>query len=266
MSQPLAKKTLIPVAILMTAFITLCFVLLYGYLRSLVYEAAEERAAYMSQTLVRSTSYDMLKGDHMALRHLVSNIGESHDVEHVRIFDKQGTVKFSCLSEEVGITLDLQAESCNICHNAAVVLDSSKRERIRYFRNSSGQEVLGMTIPITNQPSCVTAQCHPGTENVALLGTVDVGISLDGLHQSLGQIIKGLLGVWLLVVVLAIGLLSVVIQRNVLLPVTRLIEYAKQVDNGMMENEYGSEDCLEFRYLSSLIKRLGIHLRDAKRK
>ncbi|MDY0211605.1 MAG: hypothetical protein RBR06_01210 [Desulfuromonadaceae bacterium] len=266
MAQPLAKKTLIPVAILMTAFITLCFVLLYGYIRSLVYDAAEDRAAYMSRTLVRSTSYDMLKGDHMALRHLVSNIGEGQDVEHVRIFDKQGTVKFSCNNEEVGVTLDLQAESCNICHNAAVTLDSSNSERFRYFRNSTGQEVLGMTIPIPNQPSCVTAQCHPGAENIALLGTVDVGVSMEGLHRSLGKVLKGLLGVWLLVVVLAIGLLSVVIQRNVLLPVNRLIEYAKQVDNGVMENEYGSEDCLEFRYLSSLIKRLGVHLLDAKKK
>lgn len=266
MSQPLAKKTLVPVAILMTAFITLCFVLLYGYIRSLVYDAAEERAAYMSKILVRSTSYDMLKGDHMALRHLVSNIGENQDVEHVRIFDKQGTVKFAANSEEVGITLDLQAESCNICHNAGVILDNFSDERSRYFQNSVGQEVLGMTVPIRNQPGCVTAQCHPGAENIALLGTVDVGVSMEGLHQSLSKVLKGLLGVWLLVVVLAIGLLSIVIQRNVLLPVTRLTEYAKQVDNGVMENEYGSEDCLEFRYLSSLIKRLGIHLRDAKRK
>lgn len=266
MSQSLAKKTLIPVAILMTAFITLCFVLLYGYIRSLVYDAAEERAAYMSKTLVRSTSYDMLKGDHLTLRHLVSNIGESPDIEHVRIFDKQGTVKFACNSEEVGITLDLQAESCNICHNAAVVLDSSREERIRYFRNSTDQEILGMTVPIPNQPGCVTAQCHPGAEDIALLGTVDVGVSLEGLHRSLSRVIKGLLGVWLLVVVLAIGLLSVVIQRNVLLPVARLIEYAKQVDKGVMENEPQAGDCQEFRYLLSLIKKLGIHLRDAKRK
>ncbi len=266
MAQPLARKTLIPVAVLMTAFITLCFVLLYSYIRSLVYDAAEERAVCMSKTLVRSTSYDMLKGDHMALRHLVSNIGESQDVEHVRIFDKQGTVKFACNSEEVGITLDLQAESCNICHNSAVVLDSSSDERIRYFRNSTAQEVLGITIPIPNQPSCVTSECHPGAENIALLGTVDVGVSLEGLHYSLGRVIKGLFGVWLLVVVLAIGLLSIVIQRNVLLPVARLIEYAKQVDNGVMEDASHPNDCHEFRYLSSLIKRLGIHLRDAKRK
>jgi len=266
MSQPLAKKTLVPVAILMAAFVTLCFVMLYGYIRSLVYDAAEERASCMSKTLVRSTSYDMLKGDHMALRHLVSNMGESPDVEHLRIFDKQGKVKFARDSEEIGMTLDLESESCNVCHNEAVVLEPSNDERIRYFDNEEGQEVLGMTVPIPNQQGCVTAQCHPGEADLTLLGTVDVGVSMKGLEQSLSRVLKGLVGVWVLVVVLAIGLLSVVIQRNVLLPVNRLIEYAKQVDNGIIDEERQPDDCHEFRYLSSLIRRLGIHLRDAKKK
>ncbi|MFN2257696.1 MAG: hypothetical protein ABR516_04390 [Desulfuromonadaceae bacterium] len=266
MSQPLAKKTLVPVAILMAAFVTLCFVMLYGYIRNLVYDAAEERTSCMSKTLVRSTSYDMLKGDHMALSHLVSNMGENPDIEHLRIFDKQGTVKFACDSEEIGMTLDLESESCNLCHNEAVVLEPSTDERIRYFDNPSGQEVLGMTVPIQNQEGCVTAQCHPGAEEIALLGTVDVGMSTEGLQNSLGRILKMLVGVWFLVVVLAIGLLSVVIQRNVLLPVNRLIEYAKQVDNGVVDDDRQPDDCYEFRYLASLIRRLGIHLRDAKKK
>lgn len=266
MSQPLAKKTLIPVAILMTAFITLCFVMLYGYIHSLVYDAAEERASCMSKTLVRSTSYDMLKGDHMALRHLVSNMGENSDIEHVRIFDKKGKIKFASDSEEIGITLDRESESCNVCHNEAVILEPSTDERVRYFNDPSGQKVLGMTLPIPSQKGCVTAKCHPGAENVALLGTVDVGVSMKGLEQSLSRVLKGLVGVWLLVVVLAIGLLSVVIQRNVLLPVNRLIEYAKQVDKGVIDEASQPDDCNEFRYLASLIRRLGIHLHDAKNK
>ncbi|MFO7831855.1 MAG: hypothetical protein R6V18_07705 [Desulfuromonadaceae bacterium] len=266
MSQPLAKKTLVPVAILMAAFVTLCFVMLYGYIRSLVYDAAEERTSCMSKTLVRSTSYDMLKGDHMALRHLVNNMGENPNIDHLRIFDKKGTVKFACDSEEIGMTLDLESESCNVCHNEAVILEPSNDERIRYFEDSSGQQVLGMTVPIPNQEGCVTAQCHPGEEDVALLGTVDVGMSMEGPEKALGRVLKGLLGVWLLVVVLAIGLLSVVIQRNVLLPVNRLIEYAKQVDNGIVDDERQPDDCYEFRYLASLIRRLGVHLRDAKKK
>ena len=125
---------------------------------------------------------------------------------------------------------------------------------------------MGMTMPIPNRPGCVTAECHPGKGDVALLGTVDVGVSLEGLNHSLAQIMKGLLGVWVLVVVLAIGLLSVVLQRNVLLPVNRLIEYAKEVDRGEMDDSRQLNDCHEFRYLSTLIKRLGIHLRDAKKK
>ncbi|MDY0292029.1 MAG: hypothetical protein RBR02_06805 [Desulfuromonadaceae bacterium] len=266
MSQPLAKKTLIPVAILMAAFLTLCFVMLYGYIRALVYDAAVERALSMSKTLVRSTSYDMLKGDHMALRHLVSNMGENVDVEHLRIFDKQGKVKFATNNAEVGMILDLNSESCNVCHNEAVVLEPSADERLRYFQDPSGQKILGMTMPIPNQEGCVTALCHPGAEDIALLGTVDVGVSMRGLEQALHQVLKGLLGVWLLVVVLAIGLLSVVIQRNVLLPVNRLIEYAKQIEKGVIEDKRQPDDCHEFRYLSSLIRNLGVHLRDAKKK
>jgi HAMP domain-containing protein len=250
----------------MAAFVTLCFVMLYGYIHSLVYDAAEERASCMSKTLVRSTTYDMLKGDHMALRHLVSNMGSNSNIEHLRIFDKQGTVRFANDSDEIGMTLDLDSEGCNVCHNETVILEPSTDERIRYFEDPSGQKVLGLTVPIPKQKGCVTAECHPGSEDVALLGTVDVGVSMGGVEQALSRVLKGLSGVWLLVVVLAIGLLSVVIQRNVLLPVNRLIEYAKQVDHGIIDDERQPDDCYEFRYLASLIRRLGVHLRDAKKK
>lgn len=162
--------------------------------------------------------------------------------------------------------MDRESESCNVCHNEAVILEPSTDERVRYFNDPSGQKVLGMTLPIPSQKGCVTAKCHPGAENVALLGTVDVGVSMKGLEQSLSRVLKGLVGVWLLVVVLAIGLLSVVIQRNVLLPVNRLIEYAKQVDKGVIDEASQPDDCNEFRYLASLIRRLGIHLHDAKNK
>ncbi|SDD79455.1 PDC sensor domain-containing protein [Desulfuromonas thiophila] len=256
MSKPLAHKTLLPVAIILTAFVTLCFVLLYSYVRSLMVDAAVGRTLCMAQTVARSTSYDMLHNDHAALAYMVENIGSNPDVVHLRIFDKKGVVRFARDEREVGQLVDMRAESCTICHNEDIQLDGSQTERVRYFSGVTGERVLGVTVPIPRQQGCVTANCHAGSEGLSLLGTVDVGVSQRPLERNMGRIGKALFGFWLMVVVLAVGLLSVIIQKNILVPVANLIRYSKDVSRGAPLSVAEPDDCHEFQFLARLIRDL----------
>ncbi|MBN2645710.1 MAG: hypothetical protein JXR59_09590 [Desulfuromonadaceae bacterium] len=254
MSRPLVHRTLVPVALIMAVFVTVCFILLYSYVRMVMQDAIVERAVCMAKTVARSTSYDMLHQDHAALNYMVINIGENPDVAHLRIFDKKGVIRFSRNEGEVGTLVDSKAESCNVCHNSDFPLDSSLDERVRTFTSGEGQNVLGVTLPIPRQDGCVTAACHAGSGNLSLLGTVDVGVSQKSLEQNLAAVRKGLIGFWVMVVLLSLGLFSVIIQRNILQPVARLVRYAKNVCRGECLDEEEPNDCHEFRYLARLFR------------
>ena len=184
MSRRITTRTIVPVAVIMAAFITVCFILLYTYIRDLMMEGEVQRVACKAQTVARSTSYDMLKRDHAALSYTVKNIGSNPGVVHLRIFDKKGVIRFSSKPEEVGQLVDRRAESCNVCHGPGQNLGGGQQvERVRYFTDEHDQNIIGLTYPIPRQEGCVTSACHAGNEGKSLLGTVDVAISQRNLKK-----------------------------------------------------------------------------------
>lgn len=256
MSKRITTRTIIPVAVIMAAFITVCFILLYTYIKDLMKEAEIKRVACMAKTVARSTSYDMLKHDHAALDYTVKNIGSNPGVVHLRIFDKKGVIRFSSKPNEVGQLVDRRAESCNGCHRDNEVPEGGRRiERVRYFDDANSQSILGLSYPIPRQEGCVTTSCHGSSDRLALLGTVDVGVTQKYIEQDMASVVKVLVGFWFMVVLLSIGLVSAILQKSVLIPIGRLVAYVKQLRRGIyVEPEL--EDSYELEYIAETVKEL----------
>lgn len=256
MSKRMTTRAIVPVAVIMAAFITVCFILLYTYIQVLMEDAGTKRVACMAQTVVRSVSYDMLQNDHEALRYAVSNLGSNPGVVHLRIFDKKGVIRFSKDPQEVGHLVDLEAESCNVCHaGQEKVSGGDGMERVRFFEGEDKYTVLGLSSPIPRQEGCSTAQCHVGDEHQPLLGIVDVGMSQKQLSDDMDGIIKVLVGFWFMVVLLSIGLVAAILQKNVLLPIDALYRYSKQLRRGIYA-EPELEDSYELEYIAETVKEL----------
>ena len=256
MSKRITTRTIIPVAVIMSAFITVCFILLYTYIQVLMQDAGTKRVACMAKTIVRSISYDMLQDDHEALKHAVSNIGSNPGVAHLRIFDKKGVIRFSKDPQEIGQLVDYKAESCNVCHtDQETVFGGDGIERIRFFEGEDKYQVLGLSYPIPRQEGCSTTQCHVGEEQQPLLGIVDVGMSQQQLSHDMEGIIKVLVGFWFMVVLLSIGLVAAILQKNVLLPIDALYRYTKQLRRGIYA-EPELEDSYELEYIAETVKEL----------
>lgn len=256
MSRRITTRTIVPVAIIMAAFITVCFILLYTYIKDLMMEAEVKRVACMAKTVARSTSYDMLKHDHAALEYTVKNIGSNPGVVHLRIFDKKGVIRFSSNQEEVGQLVDRKAESCNVCHNNDEMPEGGRRvERVRYFEDPSFQQVLGLSYPIPRQDGCVTTACHANGDGLALLGTVDVAMTQKYMQSDMASVMKVLVGFWFMVVLLSIGLIAAILQKNVLVPINRLVAYIKQLRRGIYVDAE-LEDSYELEYIAETVKEL----------
>lgn len=256
MPRRISRRTIIPVAVVMAAFITLCFILLYSYLRTMVEDNNIQRVAFMAKTVVSSLSYDMLNNDHVAVESSIKNLGNNPGVVHLRVFDKKGVIRFSRNRAEVGKLVDLKAESCNVCHNNQdEVYAGQSNERVRYFQGTDKTPVLGLSYPIPRQEGCVTNNCHAGQQQRELLGIVDVGVSQLQFQKEMTGIIRLLIGFWIMVVLLSVGLVSAILQKNVLSPIDRLYRFVKQIRRGIYVDPELDDSC-ELQYIAETIQEL----------
>jgi two-component system, NtrC family, sensor kinase len=142
-------------------------------------------ADLLSETVKRSTEDYMLENRREHIRRQIEAIAREERIERVRVFNKQGRIVFSSDPNDVGHTLDKQAESCFACHAQDRPLEKpSVQERARIFTTDGGHHVLGIVNPIQNQPSCTTAACHAHGPDETVLGVLDVTVSLDDVDRQ----------------------------------------------------------------------------------
>src|SRR5689334_12837741 len=152
-------------AILLVAS-TAAFFVLYGYinLRSLRRHSEAQvvqTAERITDVIRRSTHYEMLHNDREALYNVIQEIGSEPGIRRIRIFNKEGRIRFSTDPKEVGTVVDKSAEACYGCHAQQAPLTKLARpDRARSFRDPSGARLMGVIRPIENSPACSNASCH----------------------------------------------------------------------------------------------------------
>ncbi len=232
MFKTLAARALVPVACTLTGFVVVCSILLYSSMKA---DRIRENTLYatdIAAVIVKSTRHAMLKDDRETLQNIVANVGQEHNVEHVRIFNKKGLVVFSSLSGEVGRYVDKDAEGCSACHGGGPTATSlGPMEQVRRYVNDLGRPVLAVTAPIYNEPACLGG-CHYHAEDQSVLGTLDVGLSEAPFRQTLTVMGRRLTVFCLMVLVLSVGGVAALLQVNVMGPVRELRGYVEALVRG----------------------------------
>jgi sensor histidine kinase regulating citrate/malate metabolism len=118
-------------------------------------------AIRISETVRRSTRYDMLRNSSEDVHQIIETIGQQKGLEKIRVFNKDGKIMFSTDKQEIGEMVDKKAEACYACHSAEKPLERlDTPERSRVFRSKQGHRVLGVISAIYNEPDCYTPACH----------------------------------------------------------------------------------------------------------
>jgi len=190
-----------------------------------------EEANLLSDTIKNSLNQAMMQGEEgrASIHDVVIDIGERREIELVRITNARGIVQYSSNQEELGQVIDQDMEA----------LDSTSPEhRSRFFYTPATSEdsqyrVLGVINPIYNDPEKRCAQCH---QDQAVLGVLDVVVSLRHLDEDIvlhrqALVIGGLLGVGLM-----IGVVALLIHFFVHRPVRTLLDGTRKV--GLLDLEY----------------------------
>ncbi len=184
----------------------------------------------------RSTRFQMLRNDREALYRMIRDIGNEPGIRRIRIFSKTGEISFSTSDDELHHIVDKTAEACYACHAQAAPLEKLHRsDRARIFVNEKGERILGVILPIENQPDCSSAACHVHPPTQKVLGVIDAHLSLAAVdeqmarHDSLVARFAG--GAVVIVCLLSMGFLWALVYR----PLRDLVRGIRRVASGDLE-------------------------------
>lgn len=208
-------------------------------------------ASIFSDTVTRSTRYDMLLDNRQGVHRMIDTIGKQKGINVVRIFNKEGKIMYSTNKGESNSFVDKNAEACYICHAKEKPLERlTTLERSRIFQ-SNKQRILAMITPIYNEPDCYTASCHAHDKEQRVLGVLDIGMSLDEVDNDLKRnqilfIFFTIIAIFCLAVILTLFL-----QKLVIKPVKMLVRATQKVAAGNLDAELTVEHRDELGHLAT---------------
>ena len=238
MFRTLSARAIVPVAVAVTGFVVVCCFLLYSVMKTDMINVTITHETNLTDTLIKSTRYAMLKADRETLRNIIENVGEQKGVEHLRIFNKKGLIMFSRDPGETGRFLDKKSAGCIACHSGPVpTFTLGSMDRVRRFTNERGVNVFAITAPIYNEPACYTAQCHFHTGEEKLLGTLDIGLSAAPLLKTLAVMRGRMIIFSVMVLILAVGGVAALLRRQIFIPLREITEFTSSVNSGNLDQE-----------------------------
>ncbi len=263
MFSNLNSRTILSVTCAVTGFVIACCLLLYTFIKTDMMNVEVEHTADLADTVVKSTRYAMLKDDREMLSEIVDNIGDQHQVEHVRIFNKKGLIMFSGNEAEINRFIDKSAAGCNECHFS----DKPKSrlgtmEQARQFTNENNVDVLAITLPIYNEPDCYSnTACHFHDSKSELLGTLDIGLSQAPLKRTLGLLQTRMIMFSIMVLCLTVSVVYALLYRQVFLPIKHLADFTEKGTDATLEEtlpELSGEVARAARTFQSMAERVRI--------
>ena len=238
MFRTLSARAIVPVAVAVTGFVIVCCILLYSVMKTDMINDTIMHETNLTDTVIKSTRYAMLKADRETLRNIIENVGEQKGVEHLRIFNKKGLIMFSRDADETGRFVDKKSAGCIGCHAGPVPASTlGSMERVRRFTNERGVKVFAITAPIYNEPACYSAQCHVHGSGEKLLGTLDIGLSAAPLLKTLAVMRGRMIIFSVMVLILTVGGVAALLRRQIFMPLREITEFTSGVNSGNLDRE-----------------------------
>ncbi len=264
MFKSLTARAIIPVTVSVTGFVIVCCILLYSIMKTDMTNDVIRYETNQASTIVKSTRYAMRHDDRESLANIIDSIGTQEGVEHVRIFNKKGLIMFSSNHGEMGRLLDKNAAGCVECHSGPVPAATlGDMKQARRFVNERGKDVIAITAPIYNEPSCYQAACHVHTPEQKILGTLDIGLSAAPLVNNLAVMRGRMIVFSVMVLLVTIGGVAALLRRYVFIPLNSLVDFTEKALQGVEQEAPRGE--VEIEKLSGNIRSIVSELNSIRR-
>ncbi len=214
-------------------------------------------AERLGNTIKLGTRYAMMLNSRDDINQIITNIGQQEGIEAVRIYNKEGRIKFSNLKNEVETQTNIRAEACHVCHHSAVpTVNAPLEERIRIFTAQDGSRRLGIISPIHNEDGC-SGDCHFHPEDKRVLGAIDVVLNLDASDREIAAFKTRVIGFTLIVLAALSGVIALFMLQFVIRPIRKLISGTKQIAKGEPHVTFDIMQDDEIGQLAQAVSRMG---------
>jgi len=223
-------------------------------LKTGAFDEAVRDADNMSETILRTTHYQMLEADRTRLYQMIEEAGSLTGIERIRLFNKEGAINFSTHKREIGAFVDSSSEGCRVCHvndeDIPPLTEAPTAGRSRVFTDAAGKQYLGMTKGIYNDPSCYMAACHFHSEESKILGILDVIISLESMQVQVATYRNNIfVFTFVMLLILSICLIFFT-QKYVSEPIYVLLEHTRRLARGDLSSRVENAPHDEFGELA----------------
>lgn len=264
LSQSLSAKL---IALLVVAMVIIFALLGYANIRlhrQNLEEATLISAERVSDVIKRATSLHMMQNDRAALYENIAAMAKEPGIVRIRIYDQEGTVRYSSDASEVNHTVDKRAEACYACHAQSQPLARLNRpDRFRIFRYNGSGRILAVITPIENEARCSNAVCHAHPASQQILGVLDTHMSLNRADAAQAASTRQMAIYTVLAVVLICVLCSVFVTRVVGRPINALKHGTEELTHGDLGYQIQVESHDELGELAESFNVMSLRLRAA---
>ncbi len=187
----------------------------------------------LTNTIRLGTHYAMMLNSRDDINQIINNIAKQEEIEYIRIYNKEGQIKFSNHPVELDRITNIKDEACYICHRTAPPITRLElNERTRIFQSPKGYRLLGIISPICNEPGCANGVCHTHPQGKKILGALDVVISLEKTDKEIIKAEKGMIGLAVSIFLVTSAFIVIFMMRFVNRPIKRLIAGTRTIAKG----------------------------------
>ncbi|MGD2125240.1 MAG: PAS domain S-box protein [Desulfobacteraceae bacterium] len=217
----------------------------------------------LGNTIKLGTHYAMMLNSRDDITQITKNIARQREIENIRIYNKEGQIKFSNSTQEIDQMTNIKAEACFICHKQEPPLESvSLSQRKRLFDSGEGYRKLGIISPIYNEPGCSPGPCHVHPQDKKVLGLLDVVISMEGVDKEILAYEKGIIGLAISLFLGASTIIGIFLMRYVNRPIKKLITGTRLIGNGDYDYEIDIVRNDEIGQLAHTVNQMRKEIRD----
>ncbi len=215
----------------------------------------------LTNTIKLGTHYAMMSNSRDDINQIITNIGKQKEIQTIRIYNKDGQIKYSNQPSEVDQITNVKAEACDICHKTDPAPSQLElTERIRIFDSSKGYRLLGIICPICNEPGCATDDCHVHPQGKKILGALDVVISLADTDKEILTAEKGIIGLAGIVFVVTSTIIFLFVLRFVNQPIRKLIDGTRMIARGGDPGKVDVDQDDEMGQLATAINQMSMEI------
>jgi len=199
----------------------------------------------LTTTIRLGTHYAMMLNSRDDINQIINNIAKVKGIQNIRIYNKEGQIKFSNQPAEVDTRTNIRAEACFICHRTEPPLvDIGMEERTRIFSSREGYRQLGIISPIGNEPGCSSDACHVHSPDKKILGALDVVVSLEDIDREIRRGETAAVGLAAGVFLIPSAIIFLFVLRFVNRPARMLIDETRLIGQGLLPShlDLGQDD------------------------